>query len=63
MLFRSRNWQRNITLIDFEYIPEDVSKEIIDTYTNYKTNADKMTIMNYLIANKCRLLLDELEDF
>ena len=58
-----RNWHRNQTLVDFEFIPEDVSKEIIDTYSNYKTTADKMTIMNYLIANKCRLLLDELEDF
>lgn len=58
-----RNWHRNQTLVDFEFIPEDVSNEIIDTYSNYKTTADKMTIMNYLIANKCRLLLDELEDF
>jgi len=58
-----RNWHRNQTLVDFEFIPEDVSKEIINTYSNYKTTADKMTIMNYLIANKCRLLLDELEDF
>ena len=58
-----RNWHRNQTLVDFEFIPEDVSKEIIDTYVNYKTTADKMSIMNYLIANKCRLLLDELEDF
>ena len=58
-----RNWHRNQTLVDFEFIPEDVSNEIIDTYSNYKSTADKMTIMNYLIANKCRLLLDELEDF
>jgi hypothetical protein len=58
-----RNWQRNTLLIDFEYIPEDVSKEIVDTYVNYKTTGDKMSIMSYLIENKCRLLLDELEDF
>lgn len=58
-----RNWHRNQTLVDFEFIPEDVSKQIIDTYADYKTTSDKMTIMNYLIANKCRLLLDELEDF
>lgn len=58
-----RNWHRNQTLVDFDFIPDDVQKEIIDTYVNYKTTADKMTIMNYLIANKCRLLLDELEDF
>ena len=58
-----RNWHRNVQLIDFDYIPEDVSTQIIDTYTNYKTTGDKMSIMQYLIDNKCRLLLDELEDF
>lgn len=58
-----RGWDRNQVLIDFEYIPEDVTKSIIDTYTNKKVNGDKMSIMNYLIKNKCRLLLDELEDF
>ena len=58
-----RNWHRNVTLIDFEFIPEDVQKEIVDTYTKYNVTGDKMSIMNYLIENKCRLLLDELEDF
>jgi hypothetical protein len=58
-----RNWQRNTLLIDFDYIPEDVSSEIVDAYVNYKTTGDKMSIMNYLIEKKCRLLLDELEDF
>lgn len=58
-----RNWDRNKRLVDFAYIPEDVQKEIVDTYLSSKPNGDKMTIMNYLIANKCRLLLDELEDF
>ena len=58
-----RNWHRNVQLIDFEHIPEDVSKQIVDAYLNTKPTGDKMAIMNYLIANKCRLLLDELEDF
>lgn len=58
-----RNWHRNVKLIDFDHIPEDVSAQIIDTYVNNKPNGDKMSIMNYLIEKKCRLLLDELEDF
>jgi hypothetical protein len=58
-----RNWHRNVQLIDFEQIPENVSTDIIDTYVKSKPTGDKMTIMNYLIENKCRLLLDELEDF
>jgi hypothetical protein len=58
-----RNWHRNATLVDFQFIPEDVSNQIIDTYVNNKPVGDKMAIMNYLIEHKCRLLLDELEDF
>ena len=58
-----RNWHRNATLVDFDFIPADVSKEIIDSYINKKPKGDKMAIMNYLIEHKCRLLLDELEDF
>ena len=58
-----RNWDRNQRLVDFEFIPEDVSSTIIDSYENKKVLGDKMSIMNYLIKNKCRLLLDELEDF
>ena len=58
-----RNWQRNATLVAFENIPKDVKDEITQAYLNSKPTGDKMTIMNYLIENRCRLLLDELEDF
>jgi len=58
-----RNWHRNTTLVDFDFIPDDVREEIVTTYINTKPTGDKMTIMNYLIENRCRLLLDELEDF
>ena len=57
-----RNWHRNATLVSFEYIPEDVKKIILDEYEKPSTG-DKNSVMNYLIKNKCRLLLDELEDF
>lgn len=58
-----RNWHRNVQLIDFDHIPENISSEIIHTYINNKPTGDKMSIMNYLIEKKCRLLLNELEDF
>jgi len=58
-----RNWHRNSTLVDFHHIPEDVSKTIIDSYISNKPTGDKMTVMNYLMEHRCRLLLDELEDF
>lgn len=58
-----RNWQRNVTLVDFDFIPPDVSEDIIKAYINIIPNTDKMKIMNYLMENRCRLLLDEIEDF
>jgi hypothetical protein len=58
-----RNWQRNTVLVDFDHIPDDVREEIVQSYINTKPTGDKMTIMNYLIEHRCRLLLDELEDF
>ena len=58
-----RNWHRNLQLIDFEFIPEDVAQSIVDAYLNNKPTGDKMSVMNYLIENRCRLLLDELDDF
>jgi 5'-3' exonuclease len=58
-----RNWHRNSVLVDFDHIPPDVREQIITSYINTKPNGDKMAIMNYLIEHRCRLLLDELEDF
>jgi hypothetical protein len=58
-----RNWHRNTLLVDFDFIPEDISKQIIEQYLNNNPRGDKMSIMNYLIENRCRLLLDELEEF
>jgi len=58
-----RNWQRNSHLVDFDNIPPDVSGEIITSYINSKPTGDKMSIMTYLINNRCKLLLSEIEDF
>jgi hypothetical protein len=58
-----RNWHRNATLVDFQFIPSDVSEDIIKAYINTQPSGDKMTVMNYLMEHRCRLLLDELEDF
>ena len=57
-----RNWHRNITLVDFKYIPEEVKNTILDAF-EVEPKGNKMAIMNYLIKHKCRLLLDDIEDF
>lgn len=58
-----RNWQRNSTLVNFDNIPLDITEEVILAYINNKPIGDKMSIMAYLIEHKCRLLLDDLQDF
>ena len=58
-----RNYQRNIMLVNFDYMPKEVRDNIIQEYTSCKPKGDKMKIMDYLIKNKCRLLLDNLEEF
>lgn len=57
------NWDRNKRLVDFSYIPEDVKKDIVNAYLNSKPSKDRMAIMTYLMDNRCRLLLDEIEEF
>lgn len=58
-----RNWDRNEQLVLFDHIPADVETEIIEAYKASVPVNDRMGIMNYLIEKRCRLLLDELEDF
>jgi 5'-3' exonuclease len=57
------NWERNEMLISFEKIPEHISNSIREDFENNKPKGDKMSIMNYLMANRCNLLLDEIEEF
>lgn len=58
-----RNWDRNNALINLDNIPPDIEEQIVNAYINDKPKGDKMSIYNYLVKNKCRLLLDEIEEF
>ena len=57
-----RNWKRNVTLVDFKYIPDDIKESIMTAY-EVPAKGDKNAIMNYLIKNRCRNLLNEIEEF
>lgn len=57
-----RNYIRNKKMIDLSEVPESLKEEIINTYDNKKT-APKMKILNYLIKKRCKLLIEEIEDF
>ena len=59
----SDKWKRNQQLIDFEYIPEDISKGIMDSYTKTKGEQKQGQLLNYFITNRLKYLMENIEDF
>lgn len=57
-----RNFQRNRKLIDLSECPEDVKREIINTYENVKP-APKMKVLNYLVKKRLKQLIECVEEF
>ena len=55
-------FSRNQALIDLSNIPNDIKDKIINTYEEVKP-ASKSKILDYLIANKLKNLIDVIEDF
>ena len=58
-----RGWDRNSRLIEFEHIPEDIVSAIVDTYKTAEGVLDRNLIFNYLVKNRCRQLLNSIEEF
>jgi len=57
-----RNYLRNKRMIDLAETPESVKLDIINRFEGAKV-ASKMKILNYLIKNRCRLLVGCVADF
>ncbi len=57
-----RNYKRNQLLVDLAYVPTEIKKSIIDTSEAVKV-PHRMKILNYLIKNRCKLLIECIEDF
>jgi len=57
-----RNFQRNQTLIDFDYIPEEIQKTVINTFNETKP-APNMKVLNYLVKNRLKNLIECTEEF
>lgn len=59
-----RNYYRNRTLVDLDYIPENVQNAIIAKYHESKRSGmQRNKFMNYLITNKLALLVECSSDF
>jgi hypothetical protein len=57
-----RNFLRNKSLIDFDYIPSDISKQILDQYM-YQTPLDKRKLFDYFIQYNLKNLQENIGDF
>lgn len=57
-----RNYQRNKKLIDLTETPEELKQQIINKYENYKI-PHRSRLLNYLVKNRCKLLIECVEEF
>ena len=57
-----RNYCRNKMLIDLSCTPKELQEEIIERYESDQI-AHKSKVLNYLIKNKCRLLVECVGEF
>lgn len=60
-----RNFVRNKTLIDLNSIPSDVKFAIDDAIEEAKNVVpkNKSKVLNYLVKNKCKLLIESIDEF
>jgi hypothetical protein len=56
-----RNYLRNQTLIDLDFIPEKVEERILEEFD--KTEIVKGKVFNYLVSHRLNELLNHVEDF
>ena len=61
--FERRNWDRNEQLTDFNFIPQDLQNEIINTYSSVSPVRNKNKVFQYLLKHRCRQLIESINDF
>jgi hypothetical protein len=57
-----RNYQRNKQLIDLSETPTTIKENIINIYES-EIPAERKNLLNYLIAKRCKLLIESIEEF
>lgn len=58
-----RNFHRNEMLVSYDKIPVELQEKIITIYKETPINGTKKKIMEYLIAKRCRNLMESIEEF
>lgn len=57
-----RNYERNRKLINFEYIPEKIQQDIINSYVE-KPFKDKSKLLDFFVEHKMKNMLEVIEEF
>ena len=57
-----RGFRRNQVLVDFDYIPQEISQKIVESYDN-TVPGTKNGLLNYLIAHRMKNLIECANDF
>jgi 5'-3' exonuclease len=57
-----QNYKRNLTLIDFSYIPVEVEERIVESFDSL-TPAPRNKMYNYFVSNQLITLLDKIGEF
>ena len=61
-----RNWQRNKKMIDLtesSVCPENVKLDIINKFVSQEQSGNKSKVLNFLIQNRMKLLIECAQDF
>ena len=57
-----RNYKRNQQLIDLDFVPGEISKEVNNIFNNYKLN-ERSKIFNYFVKNKIKNMMELIHEF
>lgn len=57
-----RGYKRNQMLVDLDYVPENIKKQIVSTYEDTKPG-NKQKMLNYFIENRLKNLIEVLDEF
>ena len=58
-----RNYQRNRTLIDLSYIPDDIKEKCTETFLDVFRGGNRKHLLNYFIKKKLKSLMENIGDF
>jgi hypothetical protein len=57
-----RGYKRNQTLVDFDYIPNDIQEKIVQAFDESKP-ANKQQMLNYFIEKGLKVMIESVSDF